>query len=58
MQLGHDHDSSLHRDLVAGVPSELDAICGAVQRAAARHGIATPPLDALVTEIRRRYPAA
>ncbi|CAA9525366.1 MAG: 2-dehydropantoate 2-reductase [uncultured Solirubrobacteraceae bacterium] len=48
--------SSLARDLAAGNPSELDAIGGAVMRAGARHGIATPSIDALVAEIGRRYP--
>jgi 2-dehydropantoate 2-reductase len=49
--------SSLHRDLAAGNVSELDAIGGAVMRAGARHGSATPAIGALVAEIGRRYPA-
>jgi 2-dehydropantoate 2-reductase len=49
--------SSLHRDLAAGNPSELDAIAGSVQRAAARHGIPTPAIDTLVAQIQARYPA-
>ena len=57
-ELPPDQTSSLHRDLAAGNPSELDAIGGAVQRAGARHGIPTPSIDALVAQIRERYPAA
>ena len=49
--------SSLHRDLRAGERSELDAIGGAVMRAGARHGIATPSIGALVAEIGSRYAA-
>jgi 2-dehydropantoate 2-reductase len=49
---------SLARDLEAGAPSELDAIPGAVLRAAARHGLACPSVETLVAEIRRRYPGA
>ena len=58
MALGPDHDSSLHRDLAAGAVSELDAICGAVLRAAERHGIPAPTLEDLVARIRARYPHA
>lgn len=53
--LDAEQTSSLHRDLRDGVPSELDAIGGAVQRAGARHGIATPSIDTLVSQIRQRY---
>ena len=42
MELGAGHTSSLHRDLAAGLDHELDAIAGAVMRAGARHGVATP----------------
>ena len=58
MALGHDHTSSLHRDLAAGHDSELDAIPGAVLRAGERHGIATPTVAELMGLIRERYPAA
>jgi 2-dehydropantoate 2-reductase len=58
MDLGPDHTSSLHRDLAAGVASELDAIPGAVLRAGARHGIPTPTVEELVELIRERYPGA
>lgn len=34
--------SSMQRDIAAGIPPELDAIPGAVLRAAERHGIDTP----------------
>ena len=34
-----DATSSMHRDLVAGRPNELDAQVGAVCRLAARHGV-------------------
>lgn len=50
--------SSLHRDLESGAPHELDAIPGAVLRAAARHGIAAPTVAHLVELIRSRYAAA
>ena len=58
MELGPAHTSSLHRDLVAEREHELDAIAGAVLRAGARHGIATPTVAELVGLIRDRYPAA
>ncbi len=40
--------SSMQRDAEAGRPTELDAIGGAVLRAARRHGIATPVTARLV----------
>ena len=49
--------SSMQNDVAAGRPPELDAIGGAVQRAAARHHIATPATDALIDKIRSRLPA-
>ncbi|HEV2813624.1 MAG TPA: 2-dehydropantoate 2-reductase [Solirubrobacteraceae bacterium] len=58
MELGPKHTSSLHRDLDAGAPHELDAIPGAVLRAGARHGVPTPTISELVGLIRERYPAA
>lgn len=39
--------SSMQRDVAAGRPPELDAIAGAVLRAAARHGIRCPTIAAL-----------
>src|SRR5205814_4731520 len=42
--------SSTARDIAAGVSSELDAITGAAVRAGRRLGLATPALDALLTE--------
>jgi 2-dehydropantoate 2-reductase len=47
--------SSLRGDLAAGTPDhELDAIGGAVLRAAARHGVATPQTAALVARVATR----
>ncbi len=43
--------SSMHRDLLAGRPPELDAIPGAVLRAAQRHGLACPTVERLVAQI-------
>jgi 2-dehydropantoate 2-reductase len=40
--------SSMQRDIAAGRPPELDAIPGAVLRAAARHGIPCPTIERLV----------
>jgi 2-dehydropantoate 2-reductase len=58
MELGHEHTSSLHRDLAAGHEHELDAIAGAVLRAGERHGVPTPTVAELVGLIGERYPAA
>ncbi|MFI6866642.1 ketopantoate reductase family protein [Nocardia sp. NPDC050406] len=44
--------SSMQRDAEAGRPLELDAIGGALLRAAQRHGIATPVAARLVAELR------
>jgi 2-dehydropantoate 2-reductase len=46
--------SSMQRDIAAGRPPELDAIPGAVLRAAARHGIACPTIGGLVERIALR----
>ena len=46
--------SSMQRDIAAGREPELDAIPGAVLRAAARHGIACPTIEGLVVLIRER----
>lgn len=43
-----DGKTSMLRDLEAGRPMELDAIGGAVLRAAGRHGIPVPTVQALV----------
>jgi 2-dehydropantoate 2-reductase len=46
--------SSMQRDIAAGRPPELDAIPGAVLRAAARHGLACPTIEMLVARIVER----
>jgi 2-dehydropantoate 2-reductase len=46
--------SSMQRDIAAGREPELDAIPGAVLRAAARHGIACPTIERLVAAISAR----
>jgi 2-dehydropantoate 2-reductase len=46
--------SSMQRDIAAGRTPELDAIPGSVLRAAARHGIACPTIERLVTMIAQR----
>jgi 2-dehydropantoate 2-reductase len=46
--------SSMARDVAAGHPPELDAIPGAVLRAAGRHGIPAPTVEGLVQRIRER----
>lgn len=46
--------SSMQRDAEAGRPTELDAIGGAVLRAAERHGVAVPVTTRLVAELRAR----
>jgi 2-dehydropantoate 2-reductase len=46
--------SSMARDIAAGRESELDAIAGAVLRAARRHRIAVPTIEALVSEVAER----
>jgi 2-dehydropantoate 2-reductase len=43
--------SSMQRDIAAGRPPELDAIPGAVLRAAARHGLACPTIEGLLARI-------
>lgn len=44
-RLPTDSTASLHRDLVAGRPSELDAQVGAICRFGAEAGVGTPMLD-------------
>jgi 2-dehydropantoate 2-reductase len=46
--------SSMQRDIAAGRPTELDAIPGAVLRAAARHGLACPTVERLAAAAARR----
>ncbi|MGA2166471.1 MAG: 2-dehydropantoate 2-reductase [Solirubrobacteraceae bacterium] len=46
--------SSMLRDIAAGRPPELDAIPGAVLRAAARHRVACPTIERLVGAIAKR----
>jgi 2-dehydropantoate 2-reductase len=46
--------SSLARDVLAGGPTELDAIGGAVLRAAARHGLPATAVGALVHAVAER----
>lgn len=48
------HGSSMARDIAAGRDPELDAIAGAVLRAARRHGIAVPTIEALATQVAQR----
>lgn len=45
------HRSSMSQDLAAGRPTEIEAICGAIARAGARAGVATPVNDRLVAAI-------
>jgi 2-dehydropantoate 2-reductase len=56
-ELERAHDtlgSSMQRDIAAGREPELDAIPGAVLRAAARHGMACPTIERLVAMIAAR----
>jgi 2-dehydropantoate 2-reductase len=53
-----DMQTSLQLDVARGGSTELDAIAGAVQRAAARHGIATPATDALAAAVAARLAPA
>jgi 2-dehydropantoate 2-reductase len=46
--------SSMQRDAAAGLPTELDAIGGAVLRAAERHGVDVPVTRRIVEELRAR----
>lgn len=58
-ELSAAHDtlgSSMQRDIAAGRPPELDAIPGAVLRAASRHGIECPTIVRLVERICTRGP--
>jgi 2-dehydropantoate 2-reductase len=60
-ELDAAHDtlgSSMQRDIAGGRAPELDAIPGAVLRAAARHGLVCPTVERLVAMIAARAPAA
>ncbi|MFI8216617.1 ketopantoate reductase family protein [Streptomyces sp. NPDC085932] len=50
--------SSMQRDAEAGRPLEVDAIGGALLRAAERHGIAAPVTDRVVGDLRLVHPFA
>jgi 2-dehydropantoate 2-reductase len=55
LQAAHPElSSSMQRDLEAGHEPELDAIAGAVLRAAARHGLACPTIAELAREVAAR----
>ena len=43
--------SSMQKDRAAGQPLEIDAIAGAIQRSARRHGLPTPVLDELAANL-------
>jgi len=47
------HESSMLQDLRAGRPTEIEALCGAVERLGRRHGIETPVVSALATLVRK-----
>ena len=47
--------SSMQKDVDAGRPPELDAIAGAVLRAADRHELRAPAVSALATRVAGRY---
>jgi ketopantoate reductase len=47
-------DSSMHRDVAAARPPELDAIAGSVLRAAARHGLSCPTIERLARAVVER----
>jgi 2-dehydropantoate 2-reductase len=53
-ELAPDQTSSLARDVAAGAEGELDAIGGAVLRAAQRHGLDAPAVAELVNVVRER----
>ena len=52
------HGSSMARDIAAGRESELDAVAGAVLRAARRHGIGVPMIEMLAAKAAERAGAA
>jgi 2-dehydropantoate 2-reductase len=46
------HESSMLQDLRAGRPTEIEALCGAVERLADRAGLETPVVSALASLVR------
>jgi 2-dehydropantoate 2-reductase len=46
------HESSMLQDLRAGRPTEIDALCGAVERLGSEHGVSTPTVSALADLVR------
>jgi 2-dehydropantoate 2-reductase len=55
LEVAHDTlGSSMQRDIAAGRTPELDAIPGAILRAAARHDIECPTIERLVVQIAER----
>jgi 2-dehydropantoate 2-reductase len=46
------HESSMLQDLRAGRPTEIDALCGAVERLGFEHGVVTPVVSALAALVR------
>lgn len=46
------HESSMLQDLRAGRPTEIEALCGAVERLGATHGVETPVVSALAALVR------
>lgn len=49
-----DNRSSMLQDIQRSAPTEIDAICGAIQTAGNRHGIMTPVLNTLIQLIHAR----
>jgi 2-dehydropantoate 2-reductase len=46
------HESSMLQDLRAGNRTEIEALCGAVERLGTEHGVETPVISALATLVR------
>lgn len=46
------HESSMLQDLRAGRPTEIEALCGAVERLGSEHHVATPVVSALAALVR------
>ena len=46
------HESSMLQDLRAGRQTEIEALCGAVERLAAQHDVETPLVSALARLVR------
>ena len=47
-----NHESSMLQDLRAGRPTEIEALCGAVERLAGELGVETPVVSALAILVR------